>query len=128
MKFLLDTSTFLWMITDDKKLSKKAKNIIIDGENELFFSSVSAWEISIKYKLGKLNLPDSPEIFIPEQIKSNFLIVLPLYLSHALSIYNLPDIHKDPFDRMLISQAKQENLVILTTDSEIEKYNVKVVW
>ncbi len=128
MKFLLDTSTFLWIITNNSKLSTRAKNIILNGENELYFSSISAWEISIKCRLGKLKLPELPETFIPEQIRINNLQVLPLQLSHALNVYNLPELHKDPFDRMLISQAILEKLVILTPDAEIGKYAVKVTW
>ena len=128
MKFLLDTGTFLWIITNDSKLSKKAKEIILDGDNELFFSSISAWEISIKCKIGKLKLPDLPELFIPEQIRINSLQILPVQLNHALYVYNLPELHKDPFDRMLIAQAKYEKLVILTPDNEIAKYDVQVIW
>jgi PIN domain nuclease of toxin-antitoxin system len=128
MEVLLDTSVFLWMISKPERLSKKARAIIESKDNELFISAVSGWEITIKFQINKLKLPDKPEVYVPNQIKENLLEVLPIEMKHVLNIYNLPDIHKDPFDRLLISQSQLEKLPILTKDKKIKKYSVKTIW
>ena len=128
MRALLDTQAFLWWITDDPQLSTRAREIISDGENELFLSVASGWEMAIKARLGKLDLPDNLESFIPEQMALNAIESLPVQMSHALHVYKLPDHHRDPFDRMLIAQSQLENLPILTVDPQIARYAVKVIW
>ena len=128
MRALLDTHTFLWWITDDPRLSSRVREIIGAGENELFLSSASGWEMAIKARLGKLELSKDPEHFIPEQMALNSIGSLPVRMSHALHIYKLPDYHRDPFDRMLIAQARLEELPILTADPQISRYPVKVIW
>ncbi len=128
MRALLDTHAFLWWITDDPRLSRKVREIISDGENDLFLSAASGWEIVIKAKLGKLQLPDNLESFIAEQMALNAIESLPVKMSHALHVYEFPHYHRDPFDRMLISQAQLENLPILTVDPQIARYTVKVIW
>lgn len=128
MKILLDTHVFLWMISAPEKLSRTAKQLLKTEENELFLSTVSGWEIAIKYQIGRLRLPDNPDVYIPQQVKENSLEILPIEINHAVNIYNLPDIHKDPFDRMLISQGQIENLPILTDDERIKEYPVITIW
>lgn len=128
MRLLLDTHAFLWWITDDPRLSEKAREIMGDGKNQLFLSVASGWEIAIKAKLGKLKVSDDLEHFIPEQVALNAIENLPILLSHVLHVYALPDYHRDPFDRLLISQAQLEELPILTADSQISQYPVEVVW
>jgi len=128
MKVLLDTHVFLWWITDDPRLSSRAREIIADGANEVFLSAASGWEIAIKAKLGRLRLPDVPERFIPEQLRLNAIETLPVQMSHALHVYKLPDHHRDPFDRLLIAQAQLEKLPVLTADPQISRYPVKVIW
>ena len=128
MKVLLDTHVFLWWITDDPRLSSRAREIIAEGANEIFLSAVSGWEIAIKAKLGRLRLPDDPERFIPEQLRLNAIETLPVQMSHALHVYKLPDHHRDPFDRLLIAQAQLEKLPVLTADPQISRYPVKVIW
>ncbi len=128
MKFLLDTHVFLWWITESPKLSPRATEIISDGENEIYISAASGWEIAIKAKLGRLDMPEHPEDYIPEQIRRNGFLVLPISMDHALFVFNLPDYHKDPFDRLLISQGLLEGLPILSADAEIGRYNLQVVW
>ncbi|NPV53382.1 MAG: type II toxin-antitoxin system VapC family toxin [Firmicutes bacterium] len=128
MKALLDTHTFLWWITDDPRLSLHARKVISDGENELFFSAASGWEIAIKARLGKLHLTDELESFIPAQLSANAISILPVYLSHTLHVYSLPYHHRDPFDRLLVAQAQVENLPILTADPQISLYTVEVIW
>lgn len=128
MRLLLDTHAFLWWITDDPRLSEKGREIMGDGKNQLFLSAASGWEIAIKAKLGKLKVSDNLEHFIPEQVALNAIENLPIVLSHVLHVYTLPDYHRDPFDRLLISQAQLEGLPILTVDSQISQYPVKVLW
>ena len=128
MKTLLDTSTFLWWITDSKRLSAKAREIISDVDNEIYFSAVSAWEIGIKVSLKKLKLTSKPEAFIISQQNKNNFIPLPLSIRHAIASASLPHYHKDPFDRMLICQANAERMSLLTSDQWILKYDVDAVW
>jgi PIN domain nuclease of toxin-antitoxin system len=128
MKVLLDTHTFLWWITDSPRLSARAREVIRDSDNELFFSAASGWEIAIKAQLGRLQLPDDLEHFIVDQLSLNTILVLPIQLRHALHVYTLPQHHRDPFDRMLIAQSQVENLPILTTDSQIVQYDVETIW
>lgn len=128
MKVLLDTHTFLWWITDHPKLPSRVREIIGDGNNELFVSAASGWEIAIKAKLGRLQLPDEPQRFILEQLSLNAIQSLPIQMSHALHVFSLPDHHRDPFDRILISQAQLEGLPILTADPQIALYPVEIIW
>lgn len=128
MRVLLDTHTFLWWITDDPRLSPHARKIIGDGENALFFSAASGWEVAIKARLGRLRLPDALERFIPEQLALNAIESLPVQMSHALRVHALPDYHRDPFDLLLVAQAQLEGLPILTEDAQIARYQVKTIW
>lgn len=128
MRALLDTHTFLWWITDDPQLSPRVREIISNGENELFLSSASGWEIAIKVRLGRLQLSDDLERFIPEQMALNAINGLPIQMSHALRVHGLPAHHRDPFDHLLIAQAQLENLPILTADPQIARYPVKTIW
>lgn len=128
MRILLDTHVFLWWITDDLQLPKKISEIIADGKNELFLSAASCWEIAIKAQLGKIALPKKPDIFISDQLATNSVKSLPILASHALHVCNLPDFHRDPFDRIIIAQAQLEGLPVITSDSLIVKYDVKTIW
>lgn len=128
MRVLLDTHAFLWWITDDDRLSEKAREIISDGRNELLFSAASGWEISIKAGLGRLELPKDLESFVADQLARNSIEALPIYLRHALRVHKLPDHHHDPFDRILVSQAILEETPLLSADPQITHYPVEVVW
>lgn len=128
MKVLLDTHTFLWWITDDNRLSSSAREIITNGDNELFLSAATGWEIAIKAQLGRIKLPKEPHSFIAEQLRLNSIQSIPIHMSHALHIYSLPNHHRDPFDRMIVAQAQLEDLAILTMDSQIARYEIKVIW
>jgi len=128
MKVLLDTHTFLWWITDDPKLSLRVRGIISDGENEIFISAATGWEIVIKSQIGRLKLPDEPRRFILEQLRINGMKSLPIEMRHALHISTLPTYHQDPFDRILIAQAQMEDLPVLSADPEIAKYEVTIIW
>ena len=128
MRVLLDTHAFLWWITDDASLSRRAREIIGDGNNVLFLSTASAWEIAIKVGLGRLMLPDRPERFIPEQLALNAIDSLPVHLSHALHVYDLPNLHRDPFDRMLVAQSQLEDLPLLSADPRLAQYAIDILW
>ena len=128
MKVLLDTHTFLWWITDDPKLSLRVRGIISEGENEIFISAATGWEIAIKSQIGRLKLPDEPQRFILEQLKINGMKSLPIEMRHALHVSTLPAYHQDPFDRILIAQAQMEDLPVLSADPEIGKYEVTIIW
>jgi PIN domain nuclease of toxin-antitoxin system len=128
VRVLLDTHAFLWWISDSPELSDAAREAIADQRNAPIFSAVSGWEIAIKAGLGKLELPDSPAKFVNEQLSQNNLEVLPIHSRHALGVYGLPDHHRDPFDRLLVSQAVVEKLPSLTADPEIPRYPVETLW
>lgn len=128
MRALLDTHVFLWWISDDERLSEKAREIISDGRNELLFSAASGWEISIKAGLGRLELPEDLERFVADQVSRNAFQVLPIYLSHALHVRKLPHHHRDPFDRILVSQAVLEEAPLLSVDPQIQNYSVDTIW
>jgi len=128
MKVLLDTHVFLWWITDDPLISPKIKTIMVDVDNELFLCAASIWEIAIKARLGRLQLPENPDSYLTQQMVSNAVQSLSITMQHALRVYNLPDIHKDPFDRIIIAQALLEDMPILTKDDYIPRYGVQTIW
>ncbi|MEH2043489.1 type II toxin-antitoxin system VapC family toxin [Nostoc sp.] len=128
MRALLDTHAFIWWVTNDPQLSANARNVIADSDNILFLSVVSAWEIVIKNKLGKLNLPEPVEEYIPSRLAINRFESLPIQMSHVLQVASLPSIHRDPFDRILIAQSQVENLPIVTIDQKITQYLVQTIW
>lgn len=128
MRLLLDTHAFLWWIMDDSRLSSVARQHIEDGRNEVLISAATAWEIAIKCQLDKLTLPAKPEQFVVEHIASNSFSALPITLSHALHVYELPLLHRDPFDRMLVSQCQLEKLPMLTTDDLVIQYGIETIW
>jgi PIN domain nuclease of toxin-antitoxin system len=128
MRILLDTCTFLWVVTDAHELSDRARELYVDPENEIYLSSVSAWEMAVKYGLGRLPLPEPPERFVPAQRKLHHIEPLQLDEEAALHLTRLPLLHKDPFDRMLICQATIQHLAILTPDDLINQYQVRTMW
>lgn len=127
MKYLLDTHIFIWWTLDHPKLSGPAKATISDKDNLIYVSSASIWEIAIKSSVGKLSLPESPEIFVRKQLEMNDFNILDITVGHSLGILDLPMHHKDPFDRILIAQAKYENMIIITDDRLIKQYKVNVM-
>ena len=128
MRAILDTHTFLWWNLDDPRLSQTAHEVIATGENDLFLSAASAWEIAIKTARGRLILPEAPDRYVANRMLLHRLQPLPIQLSHALHVFNLPGLHQDPFDRLLIAQSQLENLPLLTVDPEISRYEVSIIW
>jgi PIN domain nuclease of toxin-antitoxin system len=129
MRALLDTHAFLWWITDDPRLSRKARQFIATGTNTLFFSAASGWEIAIKAGLGRLTL-DTKRIdsFVTDQMTLNAISSLPVQMNHALHVHSLASHHRDPFDRLLVAQAQLEDLPIITSDAVFSRYPVTILW
>lgn len=123
MNLLLDTHVLLWWLDDDPTLSEAARVAISEPENTVFLSAVVIWEIRIKQGLGKLTLPDDFRRVVGRQRFTN----LPVMVDHADAVGGLPDIHRDPFDRMLVAQAQQERLTIVTRDRAIPRYGVPTI-
>jgi PIN domain nuclease of toxin-antitoxin system len=128
VKLLLDTHAFLWWVLDDRRLSKRARDVIGDPRSDVFFSVASAWELAIKTTLGRLDLPGPLDVLLPEQVALNGFHVLPVTLSHALAVAALPPYHHDPFDRLLVAQAQIEELRFVSGDRQVARYKVERVW
>ncbi len=128
MKLLLDTCTFLWILADDPRLSATAREVFSDPANPVFLSSASAWEIGIKNALGRLPLPAPAGRYIPEMREKHRITPLPLDEESCLRVGQLPSLHRDPFDRMLICQAISHGLTLLTPDETIHRYPLRCLW
>lgn len=128
-RILIDTHVFLWIFLEPKRIPETVKQFIRnEADNEIFFSDVSSWEISIKYGSNKLSIPEPPDEFVPDRLAKAGFRHMPIALSHVLTVYKLPAIHKDPFDRLLISQAQTEKIPILTIDPRFADYNIETIY
>ena len=123
MNLLLDTHVLLWWLDDNPTISRLAYSSIATGKNIVFYSAVTIWEIRIKETLGKLKIPDNFE----EVLKKQSFESLDVTVEHAHSIRSLPDIHTDPFDRLLIAQTKFEKMTLVTRDTNIKKYGISFI-
>ncbi len=123
MNLLLDTHVLLWWLNDDPLLSKKSRVAIADGKNLVFVSAVSIWEIRIKEALKKLKIPSDFESVLSSQPFENLSITV----EHAHAVKDLPDYHRDPFDRMLVAQAKIEGFTLATRDVYLKKYRIPIL-
>lgn len=126
MKILLDTHIFLWFISGDSRLSANIREAIRDTDNEVYLSVVSIWESIVKYQLGKLPCPESPEIYLPKQRDLHQILSLSIDEKSVAQLAQIPLLHRDPFDRMLICQALQNGLTIATVDAAIQAYSVSL--
>ena len=127
MKLLLDTCCWLWWLSDTDKLSQQQLEAISDRHNELFLSTASIWEISIKVKNNKLTIPQPLNKLVERECPIDNITILDIKPYHAIQAGNLITHHKDPFDRMIITQATIENLTIITSDSIFQKYDISVL-
>lgn len=127
-KILLDTHIWLWSILDPEKLGESGRLIIEEADNELFLSAASSWEISIKYKLGRIPLPEPPETFILPRLIRDDINPLSIEHHHTCRVSDLPHIHRDPFDRILIAQAQTESLLLITADQQLQNYDVELMF
>jgi len=121
--YLLDTHALLWWLSEPAKLSAKAKAAIADGSHSVYLSRSEEREMSIKKSLGRLDFPGN----LDEVLRKDHIEVLPIALSHAMAVSDLPAHHQDPFDRMQIAQARIEDLILITRDAKIPQYDVKVL-
>ena len=128
MKFLLDTSVFLWVLTGEDKLNPRGREILTSSSSELHFSAVGTWEIAIKFAVGALPLPKPPSEFVFHALRSWPIQALSITHEHALRAGTLPMHHRDPFDRMLIAQALSEQMTLLTADRVFQKYKVDLIF
>ena len=128
MRLLLDTATFIWMVEGHSKLSAAARSLIADASNELFLSAASAWEIAVKHDLGRLELHVPPDEYVWQQRQLHRIESLSIDETAALQSAKLPNVHRDPFDRILISQAILGGMAIVTPDRLIRMYPVRTVW
>lgn len=128
MKLLLDTHAFLWWDSDPSKLSPPALSACQDPGNTLLFSVASAWEIQIKVQLTKLKLNVPLADVIAAQQQTNRILVLPISLDHVIALEHLPVLHKDPFDRLLVAQARVEGAALVSGDGQLKAYSVTHLW
>jgi PIN domain nuclease of toxin-antitoxin system len=128
MKYLLDTVVWIWSLGPSERLTEEARSILLSGQEEIYLSSATSWEISIKLRLGKLSFPEPPANHISQFIARQNLRPLSITHAHAQKVYDLPPHHDDPFDRILIAQAIVEDMTILTSDRLFKRYPVEVVW
>jgi PIN domain nuclease of toxin-antitoxin system len=128
MRVLLDTHAFLWWVTDDPGLPRRARKVIASASHDILFSLASCWELAIKLSLGKLRLAAPFEKFLPDQLARNGFRELPVTFRHVARVRQLPFHHRDPFDRMLAAQALEDDLAIVSGDPVFRAYGVKRVW
>jgi PIN domain nuclease of toxin-antitoxin system len=128
VKLLLDTCTFLWLALQPARLSAEAARALADPANRLYLSAVSAWEVALLYSLGRVSLQQPLNVFVPAERARPGIEELELEEPAALYLPNLPQLHKDPFDRMLVCQASVHNLMIVTPDPLIRQYPVQTLW
>jgi PIN domain nuclease of toxin-antitoxin system len=123
MTLSLDTNVLIRWLSAPESLSREAHSSIADGNNVVFVSAVCVWEMEIKSGIGKLIVPDG----IEEQLAADNLVELPVRIAHARELRNLSPIHRDPFDRLLIAQARSENLTLVTCDAQVLAYGGKML-
>ncbi len=128
MKLLLDTHVFLWFIGGDKRLSPSAQVLIEDVSNDAYLSVASLWEMAIKISLGRLQLAQPFETFIPHQLSLNRIGLLGITMSHTARVAALPFHHRDPFDRLLVAQAQVEQMPLMSSDPAFDAYGITRLW
>jgi PIN domain nuclease of toxin-antitoxin system len=128
MKYLLDTQVWLWGLTQPDRIGVDTKKLLESPDSELHLSSVCSWELTIKWRLGKLVLPATPDEIVRNSLTENRLIELTISHKHTCAVSQLPDHHKDPFDRLLLAQALSEGMKLITADDVLKDYRVPLQW
>ncbi len=128
MKYLLDTSVWLWSLGGSDRINAEGLQVLAGGTDDLYLSAASSWEIAIKSAIGRLRLPEPAAIYVPKRMVAQGIRPLPISHAHALAVAELPMHHSDPFDRLLIAQAQAEEMVILTADRAFRRYQVSLLW
>jgi PIN domain nuclease of toxin-antitoxin system len=126
VRLLLDTHVFLWLLAEPERLGQQI-GPLEDRGNELFLSAASSWEIAIKAQLGRLDLPDDPRRYVPDRMRAIGADPLAIEHNHALAVCDLPPLHRDPFDRLLVAQARDLRMRIVTADAQIARYDVETL-
>lgn len=126
-RYLLDTHVWLWLQTTPERLRPEVGELLADRTNTLLLSAASSWEIAIKHRLGKLSLPEPPAEYVPNRMRLSGVTPLPVEHEHALRVAELPDHHNDPFDRLLVAQAQELAIPIVTADKQLSAYSVNLV-
>jgi PIN domain nuclease of toxin-antitoxin system len=127
MRLLIDTQCWLWMQAEPERFSERMRARLADPGTELLLSAASAWEIAIKYALGKLALPMPPHEYVPSRMQISATTALPVLHSHALRVAALPPHHRDPFDRLIVAQAQLESVAVLTADRGLDAYEIETL-
>jgi PIN domain nuclease of toxin-antitoxin system len=125
--YVLDTHVWLWLQTTPERVRKEVVDLLADRANTVLLSAASSWEIAIKYRLGKLPLPEPPAEYVPERMRLSGVTALPVEHAHALRVADLPEHHGDPFDRLIIAQAQLLNVPIVTADGQFGAYEVETI-
>jgi PIN domain nuclease of toxin-antitoxin system len=128
MRLLLDTHAFLWFVLDDPQLSRAARSLMEDIHNDLLLSPASYWELAIKVKLGKYDIPGDFSAFMERHVAKNYLTILPITIKHVAAVTTLPFHHRDPFDRLLVAQAMVEQVPLLSADKALDAYPITRNW
>ena len=125
--FLPDTHVWLWLQTTPDRLPDHVRELLADPATTLLLSAASSWEIAIKYRLGELPLPRPPAEYVPDRMRLSGVTSLPIDHMHALRVADLPDHHDDPFDRLIVAQAQELSIPVVTADRQLSAYPVDVV-
>ncbi len=129
MSYLLDTSAFLWFVTDDRKLSTLARRVLEESSDDIYFSLASIWELAIKANLGRgLELPRPFAEFVDIELQAEQIRILNIELDHLKLVADLPRHHRDPFDRLLIAQSQVENIPVISSDAAFDQYPIQRIW
>jgi PIN domain nuclease of toxin-antitoxin system len=128
VRVLIDTQCWLWWTAAPDRLGRRASDLIAEARHACYFSAASSWEIAIKVSLGKLKLPEPPRRYVPGRLAEQGIDALAVEHVHALRVAELPPLHADPFDRLLVAQAQVERMTLLTADPEIAGYDVDFEW
>jgi PIN domain nuclease of toxin-antitoxin system len=126
--YLLDTGVWLWSVGEPSRISRKAREVMADASQDVFLSAVTSWEVAIKASSGKLNLPEPADLYVPRRMAAQGLRPLLVSHQHALAVFALPAHHRDPFDRLLIAQAKVEDMTLISADRIFDRYPVHLLW
>jgi PIN domain nuclease of toxin-antitoxin system len=127
VRLLLDSHAFLWWVRGDPGLTRRARAAIADTGNDCFVSHASVWEMAIKASVGKLKLPATVERFVVEHCDANGFGLLPITLAHVAAVEALPFHHRDPFDRLLVAQARHEGMALVSRDQSLAAYGVAIL-
>lgn len=128
MRALLDTHVLLWWLLDAPRLSSRARATLQDGKNELLWSAASSWELAIKISRDRLRFPGPLRSYLPAKLREQSITPMPVEHAHTFEVAELPPHHRDPFDRLLIAQARIEGVPLISADRQLKSYDVDILW